>query len=78
MRTVQGYYDGRNIRLMEDIVVKPNQRVIITLIDDDVEPVKLPQKRSLRGILSDYADPALAEKERGAWERAAEEKHGTL
>ena len=33
--------------------------------------------KSVRGILSVYADPELAAKEKGAWERAAEEKHGT-
>lgn len=33
--------------------------------------------KSVRGTLSAYAHPELAAKEKGAWKRAAEEKHGT-
>ena len=30
----------------------------------------------VRGVLAQYADPALRDKEEGAWERAAVEKYG--
>jgi hypothetical protein len=32
----------------------------------------------MRGALAEYADPALIEKEKGAWERAAVDKHGIV
>ena len=76
--TVQGYYDGTNIRLLEKIMAKPNQKVIITIMDEYMEPAERTEQKSLRGILSDYADTALMEKEKGAWERAAAEKYSSL
>ena len=76
MLAVQGYYDGATIKPLEKIMAKPNQRVIITVMDEFVEPVKSIGKKGIRGILSKYADPQLAEKEKDAWERAAVEKHG--
>ena len=33
---------------------------------------------SMKGFLKNYANPDLAEQEKGAWERAAVEKHGNL
>ena len=74
--TVQGYYDGMNIRLLEEIPAKPNQKVVITIIDEFVEPAARTRKKSLRGVLSEYANPSLREQEKGAWERAALEKYG--
>ena len=76
--TIQGYYDGTNIRLLEKIVAKPNQKVIITIMDEFVEPAKRTPKQSLRGILSEYANPVLIKEEKGAWERAVAEKYGNL
>ena len=76
MMAVQGYYDGATIRLLERITAKPNQRVIVTIMDEFVEPAKGARKKSMRGALAQYADPALAEKEKGAWERAMVEEHG--
>ena len=76
--TIQGYYDGVHIQLLEEMMAKPYQRVAITIMDEFVEPTEGVHKKSLRGILSEYADPALVEKEKGAWERAAAEKHGNL
>ena len=76
--TIQGYYDGANIRLLEALPAKPNQKVMITLTDEFVEPAKREKRKSLRGILSKYADPTLLEQEKGAWERAAVEKHRDL
>ena len=76
MLAVQGYYDGMTIKPFEPITAKPNQRVIITIMDEFVEPVKTGAKKGMRGILSQHADPTLAEKEKGAWERAVVEKYG--
>ena len=78
MIAVQGYYDGTTVRPLEKLAAKPYQRVIITVMDDFVDCEKAARVRQMRGILSEYADPALAEKEKDAWERAAAEKHGTL
>lgn len=78
MLAVQGYYDGTTIRPLEKLVAKPNQRVIITVMDEFVEPARTARSQGLRGVLAQYADPALAEREKGAWARAAEEKHGDL
>ena len=78
MLAVQGYYDGTAIRPLEKITAKPNQRVIITIMDDFVEPVRAEPGTGMRGALAQYADPARREQEKGAWERAAGEKHGDL
>ena len=37
MLAVQGYYDGITIKPLEKIIAKPNQRVIITVMDEFVE-----------------------------------------
>ena len=74
--TVQGYFDGVTIRPLEKVVAKPNQRVIITVMDEFVEPEKIHPKKGVRGILSRYANPTLAEKEKSAWESSMLEKHG--
>lgn len=78
MLAVQGYYDGIAIKPLEKVIARPNQKVIITIMDDFVEPEKLGEKPGMRGVLAKYANPALAEKESGAWQRAMEEKHGNL
>lgn len=74
--TIQGYYDGVNIRLLEKITAKPNQKVIITITDEFLEPP--PRRKSLRGVLAEYANPVFAAQEDGAWERAVVEKYGHL
>ena len=76
MIAVQGYYDGTTIKPLDKILAKPNQRVIITIMDEFVDFPATPNKKGVRGILSQYADPALQEKEKGAWEHAMVEKHG--
>ena len=76
MLAVQGYYDGVMIKPLEKINAKPNQRVIITIMDEYVEPTRVLRKEGMRGILSQYANPSLAEREKGAWERAVVEKYG--
>ena len=76
MLAVKGYYDGTVVKPLEKMIAKPNQRVIITIMDEFIEPDNAVQKRSMRGALARYADPELAEKEKGAWERAAVENYG--
>lgn len=78
MMAIQGYYDGVSIKPLEQIPAKPNQRVIITIMDEFVEPEKAASKKGMRGALAQYADPSLKEKEKDAWERAAVEKHGIV
>ena len=75
MLEIQGYYDGTSIRPLEKLNAKPNQKVIITVMDEFVESGLIAPPKSMRGILSEYADPKLAEKEDGAWEQAVVEKH---
>ena len=58
MLAVQGYYDGVTIKPLEDIVAKPNQRIIITIMDEFVEPAETPHKKGMRDVLSQYADPS--------------------
>lgn len=58
------------------INAKPNQRVIITILDEFVPSENITEEKGMRGILSDYADPALAEKEKGAWENVVVKKYG--
>ena len=74
--TARGYYDGANVRLLEKIAAKPNQKVIVTIMDEFMEPAQQTSKKSLRGALSAYANAGLAAQEKGAWERAAAEKYG--
>ena len=78
MLAVQGYYDGFTINPLEKIMAKPNQRVIITIMDEFVEPIKAIQKKGMRGVLAQYANQELREKEEGAWERAVVEKYGNI
>ena len=76
MLAVHGYYDGATIQPLEKIVAKQNQRVIITIMDEYVTPVKEGSKKGMRGVLAQYANPELREKEKGAWERALADKYG--
>ena len=78
MLAVQGYYDGVMVKPLERIIAKPNQRVIITIMDEFVEPDTSIGKKKMRGALSQYADPDLAEKEKEAWEHEAVKKYGDI
>ncbi len=77
MQAVWGYYDGTAIRTLEKLIAKPNQRLVITVMDEFIEPDK-PKKKSMRGALARYADPALRSKEKDAWAEAAAAKNGTV
>ena len=76
MVAIQGYYDGTAIRPLEVISARPNQRVIITIMDEFIEPVKTEPVKGMRGALAQYADPARREREKGAWERDTLTKEG--
>ena len=75
MLSVQGYYDGSAIRPLEEIVAKPNQRVLIMIMDDFLNENDKAEVAKLRGALSKYANPALIEKEKGAWQNEAQNQH---
>ena len=79
MLAVKGYFDGTVIKLLENFEAKPNQKVIITImdefIDNDDNGKRNKTLKNLRGILARYADPELRAKEKGAWEQAAAEKY---
>lgn len=78
MLAIQGYYDGVAIHLLEEMTAKPNQRVLITVMDEFVDLAEAEHKKGMRGALSLYADPLLAAREKGAWQRAAAEKQSHL
>lgn len=75
MESFQGYFDGVNIRPLEHIPAKPNQRVVITVMNEFVEPDKTARAEDVFGMLSEYANPALIEKEKTAWEDATVREH---
>ncbi len=79
MIAVPGYYDGVGIQPLDEIVARPYQRVIITVLDDFVpappREQATPAPASLRGALARYANPALRDREAEAWALAAAEKH---
>ena len=72
---VKGYYDGESIRTLEKVNAHKNQKVIITILDEYVEDEKHSAAESARGMLAEYANPALWEQEEGAWERAVSENY---
>jgi len=74
MLAIQGYYDGVTIKPLEKLDAKPNPRVIITIMDEFVEPDQGTHKKSMRGALAQYANPERIKEEKGAWERAMVEK----
>lgn len=66
MLALQGYYDGQKIQTLEEIQAKKNQKVIITVLDEFVEEMPVRKGHSARGLLSEYADTGLWEKEKTA------------
>lgn len=40
MLAVNGYYDGHNYIIEDNVAVKTNQRVIITFLDEEFKPKK--------------------------------------
>lgn len=70
MLAIHGYYDGTSIQPLEKVDAKSNQKVIITFINEFIKTSDDSNAKGVRGILSEYANPALAEKEEGAWGQA--------
>ncbi len=50
MLAIRGIYTGNHIRLMEQVHVRPNVRVIVTFLDD--EPVSLDVDDATSGLLA--------------------------
>ena len=88
MLAVQGYYDGVAFQSLEEAKVLPNQKVIITIMDEFVQKSKITENerlkkiKSLRGSLAEYAIKdgrsidEIMELESKAWEQAVVEKYG--
>lgn len=70
MIAVNGYFDGNVIQTLEKLNARKNQRVIITLLDEEIETDNNRQKTNAAGSLAKYANPNLIPMEEGAWERA--------
>ncbi len=45
MQALRGYYDGKEIVPLEKISIKPNQKVIITILDEYVSSEAKPYKK---------------------------------
>lgn len=88
MLAVQGYYDGVSFHALENLKLKKNQQVIITILDNIIEPKKkdneerLEKIEALGGSLAKYAIKdgrsidEIMELESKAWEQAVVEKYG--
>ena len=70
MIAVNGYFDGNMIQTLEKLNARKNQRVIITLLDEDIQTNHNEKKMKAAGSLAKYANPNLIPREEGAWERA--------
>lgn len=76
MFALQGYYDGNAVQTMEKIHAQKNQKLIITILDEFIEEMPVHrEKKSARGLLEKYANPALRDQEKKAWEKAVVEKY---
>ena len=49
MTAIKAYYDGKNYITEGNVVVKPNQRVIITILDE-FEPIKRDLKKYVGAV----------------------------
>ena len=59
MLAVNGYYDGHNYITEGNIAVKPNQRVIITFLDEDFDENILSKKNCQESYNQDSQDPRI-------------------
>ena len=55
MTSVKAYYDGKNYITEGNVVVKPNQRVIITILDE-FEPIKRDLKKDVGAVSKEDSD----------------------
>ena len=78
MLALQGYFDGNEVRTLEQIHAQKNQKLIITILDEFIEEIPLENKKeqSARGLLSNYANSDLQKEEESAWEKTVVEKYG--
>lgn len=77
MLALQGYYDGKTIQPLEEFPARKNQKLIITVLDEFISEAPVEEKRrTARGSLAKYANPALWGQEKNAWEKAVTEKYG--
>jgi hypothetical protein len=87
MLAIQGYYDGAAFQPLEKTKVLPNQKVIITIMDEFVPKPKTSEENRLKlveelsGSLAAYAIKDgrgiddIMELESKAWRQAVIEKH---
>ena len=73
MISVPAYFDGSIVRTESDFQFKTNQKLVITVIEDDDSKSRI---KSLRGCFAKYASPELVAQEKDAWEMAVKEKYG--
>lgn len=55
---------------------KKNQKLIITILDEFMEETPKVERHSVRGALSEYANPERMKEESSAWEKAVVKKYG--
>ena len=75
MLVLSAYYDGDSVKTVEDYKFSKNQKLMITVLDEN-ETEKSSEIKALRGSLSKYSNPQLIKKEKEAWANAAKEKYG--
>ena len=74
MLAVRGYYDGEAFQPLEDITLRKNQQVIITILDNTIEIPKkndaerIRKVKEMRGSLHQYATANTEEENRAAIE----------
>lgn len=61
------------VQTLEKLNARKNQRVIITLLDEEIDLDNNRQKINAAGSLAKYANPILIPLEDGAWERTVRE-----
>lgn len=75
MLVLSAYYDGDSVKTVEDYKFSKNQKLMITVLDEN-EIHKSSEIKVLRGSLSKYSNPQLIKKEKEAWANAARDKLG--
>ena len=69
MLVLPAYYDGNSVKTVDDYKFSKNQKLMITVLDENEEK-KINGLKSLRGSLSKYANPDLIKNEKTAWSKA--------
>ena len=75
MLVLPAYFDGETVKTVANYKFSKDQKLMITVLDE-AEEKKINGIKTLRDILSKYANPKLIEKEKSAWSVAAGEKYG--